>query len=139
LVVSTTSPAAAPSPAAPTAEQLAADAIAPTEADRALMKDISIGILLVEGRDWKRTRIGKDPTADALVDRMYAAGAERVYIDRRGGISGKPARLYVQLPASAEGQASCRAAYQAYLQENSITLPPLQPATRRFLLVPIQR
>jgi hypothetical protein len=138
ITVPTTAPVAAAN-ATPTTAALAGAAIAPTPADRAVMQDAIGGILLVEARDWKRMRMGKDPDADALVERMYAAGAQRVYIDRRGSTGGRPTRAYVELPSDPDAQQRCRDEYQAYLQQTGLTPPAAQSSLRRFLLVPIKR
>jgi hypothetical protein len=135
----TSPPTTGPSAAAVAAANQAAAAIAPTLLDREVMRDISTGLLIVEAHDWQRTRFQKDPSADALIERMYRVGAPRVYIDRRGAGSIKPVVAFVELPATDDGQVACLAEYQAYLSEHALTPPRIQQQMRRFLMVPIAR
>jgi hypothetical protein len=140
-----TAPAAAPTPPPPPppapspAAVQAATAVAPTPADREIMKDITMGMIVVEAHEWQHSRFKKDPAADEVIVRMYGAGADRVYIDRRGGDPSHPSRALVQLPITAEGQAKCAAEYQAYMNQHSLTAPPAQSGMRRYLIVPIAR
>jgi hypothetical protein len=133
--------AAATSGPAPAPASTAPSAVAATDADRQLVRDIAAGIVVHEARDWKRMRFAKDPATDALVEQMYSAGARKVYIDLRGAQNGKPALGYVELPPDAKTQAACNAVYQAYLKENGMTFPPPgpPPVTRRFMAIQLKQ
>ena len=94
---------------------------------------------VVEGNQWKQlNRYG--PTArnvGTVIDRMYGAGAVRVYID-----TGSPPYLigYVELPSDPTKRNRCEAIAIGCFQSNGL-VPPLvaPPATQKYLLVPVTK
>jgi hypothetical protein len=130
---------AAPAPAVTTRPTTSAPAgpgaLAATPADQAIVKKILSGIEVKEAREWKQSRFKKDPSTDALVDHLYAAGAKRVYVDELSMETGRARILYAELPSDPKIESDCEKAYLDYAKQNNIPPKTTRGETRRFMVI----
>ncbi|HWB55051.1 MAG TPA: hypothetical protein VG722_12690, partial [Tepidisphaeraceae bacterium] len=109
--------------------------IAKSKADFQFEQMFRLG-LIREGRQWQTYRKISDPVSDAFVRQMYAAGAANVFLDLRATVRGHCIVGYVEQPADATHQATCRAAIANYIQLRHFQ--PIQTSLHRYIPVRIQ-
>ena len=100
--------------------------IASSDPDHQVAYRISKGSpLVVEGREWKQTTLilSRDKPVSALIDHLYDAGAQKVYIDVVGDGSGGPgpAKAYVELPTDDAQRAACQDVARGFQSQGGIT------------------
>jgi len=146
--------AAAPSGGAPIS---AVPATAPVGPSPAPVQSTQFDLVIIhrvnqhaaqEGNQWKLQYHSSafDKRTDDLIDKEYAAGAVRVYIDF--GLGAGPVtshtvihpRAYVELPASDDQMAACLDVAHAYRTANGeMADSPLDLSTRRFIVVALKQ
>jgi hypothetical protein len=129
--------AASATPAAGVTSATTAPAsLGPTAADRQIMRDAYQNLVVREARDWGR-QFSLNRKIDALVEKLYAAGAVKVYISTRGSPSGRPTLIYIELPADPAARSAFEEVYQTYQQENALAPPPpgADPPMQKFMAI----
>jgi hypothetical protein len=153
VVAATAPPAAAPA-GAPAATVPSAAPAAPvpaavpaTEFDLQIIQRVNEHVAQ-EGNQWKLSYhySAFDKRTGDLIDRMYAAGAFRVYIDLLAGVSHAgdhtvlSREAYVELPASDDQMAACLDVAHAYRTANGQPADsPMDFAARRFIVVDLKQ
>jgi len=120
--------------------------IVPTDADREIAHRISHGTLF-EGREWKQTTFlrDRDKPISALVDRMYSAGALKVYVDMIGDRTDQQAlaadgaaKVYVELLSDQAQRTACVEIAWNYCRANGMNALFATPYTRQFLSIDLR-
>jgi hypothetical protein len=101
---------------------------------------------VLEGHQWQQTHpsVGKDRFTSNLVDQLYNAGAERVYVDVFGPIDAASStprpRIYVELPPDEPKRSACVDAAHAYqLQHDLDQTPADDSGLGRYLVIELKR
>ena len=105
-----------------------------TSNDRRIMQAAAQGMLVIEGRQWKNARLGKNPDLDTLIDNLYTNGAVKVYIDMRVGGFSHPGLAYVQLPENPGDRDKCLSLCGTYASLLGLPAPgPLMSPAPMFM------
>ncbi|HZZ44104.1 MAG TPA: hypothetical protein VFE58_14300 [Tepidisphaeraceae bacterium] len=123
---------------APTTAPVQPAAITPTKFDQFVDNRIRTQKLFVqEGREWRQHQITRDNATNALIEQMYQAGAQGVYVELQGARAGHAIFLYVKLPADPDAQAACKQVADTFRQSKN--LPKGMPNTNQYLVVLLPR
>jgi hypothetical protein len=107
-----------------------------TDADAKIIERIHRGFIVIEGRHWAQMRIKNDHGVAALVETMYNAGADRVYVDMESSyMDGHPSKVYVQLPDNPAQQGTCKTAADKVLAGTPTLGAPGE--YQKFIAMPI--
>ncbi|HEX4055232.1 MAG TPA: hypothetical protein VHX86_13290 [Tepidisphaeraceae bacterium] len=93
-----------------------------------------------EGNQWKQSfrYMAADKLTGGLIDRLYAAGAVKVYIDTNGGLH---PLAYAELPLDNNKRVACADVASAYRRDNGLRPESAAAAnlTRQFLIIPLKK
>ena len=101
---------------------------------------------VLEGHQWQQTHpsVGKDRLTSNLVDQLYNAGAQRVYVDVFGPIDAASStprpKIYVELPPDEPKRSACVDTCHAYQQQHGLDQTPVDDsALGRYLVIELKR
>lgn len=110
-----------------------------TDADRAIKLRLSKNPLITDLQGWKTSIAFRksDVPLSRFLERVYVAGATKVYVDTSGG---GVSRIYVDLPSDRQQRDACFEIITAYSTQNrNMVVKPSPPTAARFLEINIRR
>lgn len=114
--------------------------VAETDADRAIKLRLSKNNpFITDLQEWKTSLAFRksDVPLDRFLERVYVAGATKVYIDTSGGGF---TRAYVDLPGDRQHRDACfDIVTDARAQNRNMVVKPIPPTTARFLEIDVRR
>jgi hypothetical protein len=129
------SPTPPPIVLAPTTSASPAVVVVPNDTDREIARLISRGqpfVFEARGLNQTMVAINKDPRIAGLINKLYGAGAQTIYINAFGA---RP-RAYVELSTDPDQRDQCRDIAGEYQSQNKPPVPaPAMASDGRFLVI----